>query len=199
MGDLRCWLGGADRTSQFLWEGELLHGHQRSVMATSPCSQEERGFCFAQGSSLRNWNSALNTGKAAFFSSFPLAAGRKTQRCFCITNNQHSPGVLCAQGCSWCPTFGHCSWGLVISGLHRDWGLSRAGCGKVGSAHEHFRDEMKVVRFLMGTGGVYQVREWILAALQVKQWSWSLEPSEEKVKKVCCFSSKMLFPQAVIF
>lgn len=47
----------------------------------------------------------------------------------------------------------------LFQGCTGDWGLSRAACGKVGSAHEHFCDEMKVVRFLMGTGGVYEVGE----------------------------------------
>lgn len=37
-------------------------------------------------------------------------------------------------------------------------GLSKAGCGKVGSTHGHFDDEMKVMRLLMGTGSVYEIR-----------------------------------------
>lgn len=32
------------------------------------------------------------------------------------------------------------SWVLAVSAFHGDLGLSEAVCGKVGSAHEHFRD-----------------------------------------------------------
>lgn len=73
-------------------------------------------------------------------------------------------------------------WPLLSGfGYFRDWGLSRAGCGKVGSAHEHFCDETKVM--FNGYRGACEVREWILAALQVEQQSWSLEPSEGKVRR----------------
>lgn len=50
------------------------------------------------------------------------------------------------------------SWGLAVSGLHGDLGLSKAVRGKVGSAHEHLYDEMKIMRLLMGTGRVYEIR-----------------------------------------
>lgn len=125
VGDLWCWLGGADRTSQFLWEGQLLHGHQRSVMATSPCWGEGR-VLLCPGLLSEKVKFSLAAGKAASFTSFTRAAGRKTQGCFCITNNQHSARVLGGQGCWWCPRFGHCSEVLAFSGLHRDWDLSRA-------------------------------------------------------------------------
>lgn len=102
------------------WPSKANHGHQ-------PLSQEERAL-FAQGSSLRNSNSALLQKKLELLlsaSSLWLQEG-KLRDIFCITNNQHRARVLCGQGCSWCPRFGCCSGVLVISGLHRDWGLSRA-------------------------------------------------------------------------
>lgn len=38
------------------------------------------------------------------------------------------------------------SWVLAISGLHGALGLSEAVRGKVGSAQEHFYDQMQVMR-----------------------------------------------------
>lgn len=50
------------------------------------------------------------------------------------------------------------SWVLDISGLYRHLGLSKVICGKVGSAYEHFYDEMEVMRLLTGTGRIYEIR-----------------------------------------
>lgn len=124
VGDLRCWLGGADRTipvplrrAALAWPSELSGGHQ-------PLLQEGRAL-LCSGVLSEKVKFSFSAGKAASLNSFALAAGRKTQGCFCVPNNEHSARVSCGLGCSWCPTFGHCSEVLVISGLHRDWGLSR--------------------------------------------------------------------------
>ena len=47
---------------------------------------------------------------------------------------------------------------LAISGWHGDLGLSKAACGKVGSAGERLYKERKAMKLVMATGRVYEIR-----------------------------------------
>lgn len=137
------------------WEGQTEHpsfsGKGSSCMATK--GQRWPPALLTGGEALpgsgvlsETLKFSLAAGKAAAFSSFILAAGRKTQVCFCISNDQHSARVSCAQGCSWCPRLGQGSRVLVISGLPRDWGLPGLPVGRWDLLLSVF------VRCLMGAG-----------------------------------------------
>lgn len=63
-----------------------------------------------------------------------------------------------------------------------------------------FCDETKVVRFFNGYRGVFEVREWIFSSSASETVKLgALSRAKRRSKKACCFSSRMLFPQAVIF
>lgn len=135
------------------WEGQTEHpsfsGKDSSSMAIKgqpwppAAAHRRRGLCFAQGSSLRKSNSAWLQKNLELLLSAPslwLQEG-KLRDIFASQIISTGPGSCVVRDVHDAPDLGVALGFWLFQGLG-----SFQGCGKVGSAHEHFCDAMKVVR-----------------------------------------------------
>lgn len=115
-------------------------------------AHRRRGLYFAQGSSLRKENSALLQEKLLLSAPWLWLQEGKLRDVFVSQIISTVPASGVVRGVHGVPHI----WPLLSSSgyfrVAQGLGPFQAGCGKVGSAPEHFCDAVKVVRFLMGTG-----------------------------------------------